>query len=108
MPYEVKLVADGDQELDWERAETDQEMFAILGRWSVFWFLALDSADYKDARWGDPVAPDSILRFTCDKQTDSDFEHGRRHGFPKGVLAKGSCWEAGHEMQATIAVARKE
>lgn len=100
MAYIVKLKC-SDSVWDERQVTTDEELFSVLGKFSIWYFLALDSCDYKDAR----TSPaDALLAFTCDKPDD---EPGySRHGLPKGMLAYGYAWPQGRKEKARIYVKR--
>lgn len=94
MNYKVILRVDGDGDgyvLDERDVSTDEELFACIGKFAVWYFLALDTVDYKDAYNLGFDKPDCLLAFTTNKETDKP-NGPHRHGSPKGVLARGKCW----------------
>lgn len=104
MTYRVILKADG-EEYDSRPAETDRDLFQIIGKFAVYYWLALEVADYEDARWHveGESADDSILRFTAHKASD---EPGKphRHGLKTGMFGYGVCYIGGEKKDAHIYV----
>ena len=105
MKYRVILKADG-EEYDSRPAETDQELYQALGKFAVYYFLAIETVDYQDAEWhsGDKTDPRAIiLDFTVHKPSD---EPGKphRHGLKTGMLAYGDCYIGGEKKDAHIYV----
>lgn len=92
-----KLILRGDAKgvvIDERVVTTDDELAQVIGHFAIWYFLALDSVDWRDAYH--TMSPtncpvDALLAFTCDKATDEpDGPH--RHGLPKGKLAYGHAW----------------
>lgn len=108
MVYQIKLITPT-YVLDQRDISTDEELLAFIGRYSLWFFLALDSIDYKDAEmtcYGEKDASDQLLAFTAHKLTDSpDGPH--RHGSPQNELARGHCWYLGKKVQCKILVFKK-
>lgn len=105
MTYRVILKADG-EEYDSRPAETDQELFQAIGKFAVYYWLALEVADYEDASWhsGDQTDPKAIiLDFTAHKASD---EPGKphRHGLKTGMFGYGVCYIGGEKKDAHIYV----
>lgn len=105
--YEAMLIADN-QVVESATCEDDEHLFMALGRWAMFYFLAFDAVDYKDAyHTMSPLncPPDAILAFTCDKETDKvDGPH--RHGQPKGKLGYGYVWIDGKKTEMAVIIER--
>lgn len=109
MKYEIQLVVDG-RAYDKRDLSTDEELFGWLGRFGVWYYLALDATDYRDAQWtlwGEEDGRDRILAFTALKETDA-LDGPHRHGMPTGQLAYGWCWIDGVKKKCQIRVEKKE
>ena len=93
-----KLILEGDSKsvgvIDERVVATDDELAQTIGHFAIWYFLALESIDWRDAYHTMSPANcpvDALLAFTCDKATDKpDGPH--RYGLPKGKLAYGYAW----------------
>ena len=91
--YKIELQETRDSSvIDTREIKTDDELFAFIGKWVLWYFLAIDNADYEDAKWHHEGRPDSrLLHFTAHKATDKA-GGPHRHGLATGLLAYGHAW----------------
>lgn len=89
--YKIELQQTcGNVAIDTREIKTDDELFAYIGKWGMWYFLAIDRADYEDARFEKPFES-RLLHFTAHKATD-EAAGPHRHGLATGVLAYGHAW----------------
>ena len=91
--------------------KSDEELWACLGRLSVWFWLELERADYKDAWYFNMGTEEtSLLAFTTDKPNDEP-NGPHRHGLRNGTLAFGKCHCDGYdgykEYECAIHIARE-
>lgn len=103
MAYKVKLTRHGETVFECV-VYSDVELYWVIGKMCVDYFLALDKIDINDAKWHDAPLGERILAFTCDKAND---EPGyKRHGLRKGVFAVGKAWSYRGKFSASVEVER--
>ena len=104
--YTLTIKERNGRALDTRKVSTDDELFQYLGRFSVWYFLAIDRVDYADAvhtLWGAEDGSDRLLAFTALKDTD-EIDGPHRHGLAKGVLAIGAIWFEGSKRNVSLIV----
>ena len=109
MTYRV-ILKDHRNIYDEREVSTDDELAQTIGHFAIWYFLALNSVDWRDAynTMSPSACPvDALLAFTCDKATDEP-NGPHRHGLPTGKLAYGHAWVNQTKKAVSIYIERKE